>query len=609
MDENGFVRITDFGIAKIYSSKNYNETSGTPGYMSPEVMKGQNHSYTVDYFALGVIGYEFMLGRRPYIGRSRKEIKEQMMSKQAYIKLSDIPNGWTDNSADFFNKLLIRKPENRLGFKGIFEIKDHPWLKFFEWDLLKNKKMDSPFIPAKKDNFDKRYCESADRIGNNTKERYEKYMKDDGFSNLFINFTYYNIGGEDYTLNDKEIYNNYDNEIYNDFYHNQIKKSLKIKSKGNINVNYNRNNKSLSITTSFVAKQSNKKINNGNNILNNSTINNKSLSQRSDRGKSPVSARKISLIRSNNKYDKLKKSSTTNMNSSLSSYNFMQIYRKKCKSISPIDYLQMKTNKSYTKNALLSTSRREKIRSKSVNKESNSPIRNSSINSSRSYVSPNSKRKNSNNYLFQLLSENRKKRIDHINNNKINKNCLFPYAKKIQKNGSGNSELLMQIRHTNNMKLKKNIISNYVGSKCKKNVNKFGNIITKNNSTKLSFEVELNSLTSNLSNNLKKLGHNNNNETKVIKNNYYNINGMNVNNNNININLIFRDSNGNNVDRKMINKKMNPIKNQDNDFLKQSNSVNFLFKNYKMGINSNIHSNSHNNSSQNLNKYVNKKKS
>ena len=333
--------------------------------------------------------------------------------------------------------------------------------------------MDSPFIPAKKDNFDKRYCESADRIGNNTKERYEKYMKDDGFSNLFINFTYYNIGGEDYTLNDKEIYNNYDNEIYNDFYHNQIKKSLKIKSKGNINVNYNRNNKSLSITTSFVAKQSNKKINNGNNILNNSTINNKSLSQRSDRGKSPVSARKISLIGSNNKYDKLKKSSTTNMNSSLSSYNFMQIYRKKCKSISPIDYLQMKTNKSYTKNALLSTSRREKIRSKSVNKESNSPIRNSSINSSRSYVSPNSKRKNSNNYLFQLLSENRKKRIDHINNNKINKNCLFPYAKKIQKNGSGNSELLMQIRHTNNMKLKKNIISNYVGSKYKKNVNKF----------------------------------------------------------------------------------------------------------------------------------------
>ena len=161
--------------------------------MSPEVMKGQNHSYPVDYFALGVIGYEFMLGKRPYYGRSRKEIKEQILSKQAHIKLSDIPDGWTEDSADFFNKLLIRKPDLRLGYNGIFEIKMHPWLKFFKWDLLKDKKLESPFIPERKDNFDKRYCESCDRIGVETKGRYEKYVKEDGFNQLFLNFTYYNI--------------------------------------------------------------------------------------------------------------------------------------------------------------------------------------------------------------------------------------------------------------------------------------------------------------------------------------------------------------------------------------------------------------------------------
>jgi len=45
--------------------------------MSPEVLCAQNHTIAVDYFALGVIAYEFMLGVRPYVGKSRKEIKEK----------------------------------------------------------------------------------------------------------------------------------------------------------------------------------------------------------------------------------------------------------------------------------------------------------------------------------------------------------------------------------------------------------------------------------------------------------------------------------------------------------------------------------------------------
>jgi len=40
--------------------------------MAPEVMVRKNHSFEVDYFALGVMGYEFMLGRRPYVGKNRK---------------------------------------------------------------------------------------------------------------------------------------------------------------------------------------------------------------------------------------------------------------------------------------------------------------------------------------------------------------------------------------------------------------------------------------------------------------------------------------------------------------------------------------------------------
>ena len=52
--------------------ENYQDTSGTPGYMAPEVMCRQNHGFAADYYALGVIVYENMMGKRPYLGRSRK---------------------------------------------------------------------------------------------------------------------------------------------------------------------------------------------------------------------------------------------------------------------------------------------------------------------------------------------------------------------------------------------------------------------------------------------------------------------------------------------------------------------------------------------------------
>ena len=77
LDKKGYVKITDFGIAKEYQKENAEDTSGTPGYMAPEVMCYQNHSFAVDFFALGVIGYEFMKGKRPYLGKNRKEIKEK----------------------------------------------------------------------------------------------------------------------------------------------------------------------------------------------------------------------------------------------------------------------------------------------------------------------------------------------------------------------------------------------------------------------------------------------------------------------------------------------------------------------------------------------------
>jgi len=63
LDSRGMLHLTDFGIARFWSENNANESSGTPGYMAPEVMCKQNHGVAADYYALGVICYECMLGR------------------------------------------------------------------------------------------------------------------------------------------------------------------------------------------------------------------------------------------------------------------------------------------------------------------------------------------------------------------------------------------------------------------------------------------------------------------------------------------------------------------------------------------------------------------
>lgn len=72
LDEKGYLKITDLGIARELKPNNSSDTSGTPGYMSPEVMCCQDHGFAADYYAVGVILYEMILGKRPYQGKSRK---------------------------------------------------------------------------------------------------------------------------------------------------------------------------------------------------------------------------------------------------------------------------------------------------------------------------------------------------------------------------------------------------------------------------------------------------------------------------------------------------------------------------------------------------------
>ena len=147
-DNNGYVYLSDFGIAKKLEN-NYDidmDCGGSSGYMSPEILFKRIYTFTADYFALGIILYELMLLSRPYFG-NRKNIRKQFNVEEKQIDLEDIPQGWSAEAADLINKLILIDPEKRLGNKGINEIKAHPWFKYYDWKSLYLKKLTSPFIP------------------------------------------------------------------------------------------------------------------------------------------------------------------------------------------------------------------------------------------------------------------------------------------------------------------------------------------------------------------------------------------------------------------------------------------------------------------------------
>jgi len=99
----------------VWHPKNSSDTSGTPGYIgiiplnssvAPEVLLKQNHGMGVDYFALGIIAHELMLGKKPYPDYSREAYKKAVIAQQIVLKKSDTPESWNHEASDFINKVI-----------------------------------------------------------------------------------------------------------------------------------------------------------------------------------------------------------------------------------------------------------------------------------------------------------------------------------------------------------------------------------------------------------------------------------------------------------------------------------------------------------------------
>ena len=279
IDDKGYLAITDFGIARFKKDQNFNEKSGTPGYMAPEVRFAKNHGFSVDFYALGVIGYELIFGRRPYMNIQRKALQQEILTKETQINEKELPKGYSLNCMHFINGMIKRKDSERLGYNNIKEIFNHKFLSDINFQKLYNKKIRSPLrLYINLDgNFDSRNV------------RYNKYL----FLTNKTKMRYVKIS------QNKKEYEQFFKDYY--FYFNEFdlfdRKNTKIKNKFiNPHKNYNENEDFIIDDLNFFEKTEDNFKGNNFSGIENETTGTISLEQRGDlfmKNKISLSQKKI----------------------------------------------------------------------------------------------------------------------------------------------------------------------------------------------------------------------------------------------------------------------------------------------------------------------------
>jgi serine/threonine protein kinase len=190
LDSKGHVKLTDFGLSKILEDEDDKAFTlcGTPQYLAPEVLLKKGYDKMVDWWSLGCVLYEMLMGRLPFA------IKRGMINLKIYEKKIDFPRKISNEARDLIEKFLVVNPTERLGYgpNGTDDIKNHPFFNGVDWDLAIQKKYKPPFIPKLKNDVDLRYfdnCFTDEPIGG-PKRKITVRDRDREPSNEYKGFTY-----------------------------------------------------------------------------------------------------------------------------------------------------------------------------------------------------------------------------------------------------------------------------------------------------------------------------------------------------------------------------------------------------------------------------------
>ena len=145
MDNQGYAKLTDFGLSK--ENMKWNDFTstfcGTPEFLAPEIISMQKYTRVIDWWALGVLIYEMIIGESPFPGDEDEEIFDNIIHTTPDAK--DL----SPDALSIVMRLLQQKPEKRLGHgeNGSEKVKVHPFFRNIDWDKLYFRQAQCPFIP------------------------------------------------------------------------------------------------------------------------------------------------------------------------------------------------------------------------------------------------------------------------------------------------------------------------------------------------------------------------------------------------------------------------------------------------------------------------------
>jgi len=165
-DSDGYLKVVDFGFAKRIDERTWT-VCGTPEYMAPEIILNKGHDKAVDWWTLGILIYEMLVGYPPFEG-------PDPMALYKTIVRGDVPypKKIGSQSAEVIKGLLTADQAERLGNLkgGADDVKKHVWFKKLAWPSLLMKKIEAPFKPKIKSDLDasnfERYDDPEVGLGN-----------------------------------------------------------------------------------------------------------------------------------------------------------------------------------------------------------------------------------------------------------------------------------------------------------------------------------------------------------------------------------------------------------------------------------------------------------
>ncbi|XP_076866292.1 serine/threonine-protein kinase N1b isoform X2 [Brachyhypopomus gauderio] len=147
LDTEGFVKIADFGLCK--EGMGYGDRTstfcGTPEFLAPEVLTDTSYTRAVDWWGLGVLIYEMLVGESPFPGDDEEEVFDSIVNDEVRY-----PRFLSTEAIAIMRRLLRRNPERRLGSsdKDAEDVKKQPFFRNIDWEALLQRSVVPPFLPS-----------------------------------------------------------------------------------------------------------------------------------------------------------------------------------------------------------------------------------------------------------------------------------------------------------------------------------------------------------------------------------------------------------------------------------------------------------------------------